>query len=206
MEWLRTLLKTQGVTDEQIEKIIADVAKEASKHVIPKEKYNELSTAKRSLETQLTERDTQLEELKKVDVEGLQAKITELQQMNETAKQQHEQQLKDERLSSALKLALNGKVHDVDLVAGLIDRNPIELDKDGNVAKGLDEQLKTLQESKSFLFVPEKPNTPQFKGFTPVEGSGGSSKGEEISFGKQIAEERSKGTEQLNNARDSYFK
>lgn len=58
--------------------------------------------------------------------------------------------MKETQLSSAVKLALAGKVHDADLAASLIDTGTIELDKDGNVTKGLDEQLKTLQESKSF--------------------------------------------------------
>lgn len=170
MDWLKELLKNAGVANEQIETIVANVTKEAPKHVVPKSKYNELSTAKSLLETQLTERDTQLEELKKVDVEGLQAKITELQQTNETVKHEHEQQMKDERLNTALKLALHSKVHDTDLVAGLIDKATIELSEDGKVTKGLDEQLKSLQESKSFLFVPEK-QQPTFRGWNPAGGA-----------------------------------
>ncbi|MFA1738448.1 phage scaffolding protein [Lysinibacillus fusiformis] len=170
MDWLKELLKNAGIAEDQVETIVANAAKEAPKHVVPKAKFNDLSTEKKSLETQLSERDTQLEELKKVDVEGLQTKIAELQQTNETAKQQHEQQLKDERLSSALKLALTGKVHDTDLVTGLIDRNTIELSEDGKVTKGLDEQLKSLQESKSFLFVPEK-QQPTFRGWNPAGGA-----------------------------------
>lgn len=170
MDWLKELLKNAGIAEDQIETIVTNAAKEAPKHVVPKAKFNDLSTEKKSLETQLSERDTQLEELKKVDVEGLQTKITELQQTNETAKQQHEQQLKDERLSSALRLALTGKVHDTDLVTGLIDRNTIELSEDGKVTKGLDEQLKSLQESKSFLFVPEK-QQPTFRGWNPAGGA-----------------------------------
>ncbi|WP_082389567.1 phage scaffolding protein [Lysinibacillus sp. ZYM-1] len=43
--------------------------------MIPKERFDEVNKAKKTLETQLTERDTQLEELKKVDAEGLQNKI-----------------------------------------------------------------------------------------------------------------------------------
>lgn len=170
MDWLKELLKNAGIAEDQVETIVASATKEAPKYVVPKAKFNDLSTEKKSLETQLSERDTQLEELKKVDVEGLQAKITELQQTNETVKQQHEQELKDERLSSALKLALSGKVHDSDLVTGLIDRNTIELSEDGKVTKGLEEQLKTLQESKSFLFVPEK-QPPTFKGWNPAGGT-----------------------------------
>ncbi|MEK5331548.1 phage scaffolding protein [Lysinibacillus sp. FSL W8-0992] len=170
MEWLKELLKNAGIADDQIETIVTNAVKEAPKHVVPKAKYNELSTTKSSLETQLSERDTQLEELKKVDIDGLQAKITELQQTNETAKQEHEQQMKDERLNTALKLALHSKVHDTDLVTGLIDKATIELSEDGKVTKGLDEQLKSLQESKSFLFVPEK-QQPTFRGWNPAGGA-----------------------------------
>jgi len=43
--------------------------------MIPKERFDEVNKAKKTLETQLTERDNQLEELKKVDAEGLQNKI-----------------------------------------------------------------------------------------------------------------------------------
>lgn len=163
MDWLKELLKNAGIAEDQIETIVANAAKEAPKHVVPKTKYNDLSTEKKTLETQLSERDTQLEELKKVDVEGLQTKITELQQANETTKQQYEKDLKNERLSSALKLALTGKVHDTDLVTGLIDRNTIELSEDGKVTKGLDEQLKSLQESKSF-YLCQKSNNLHLKG------------------------------------------
>lgn len=169
MDWLKELLKNAGIAEDQIETIVANVTKEAPKHVVPKVKYNELSSAKSLLQTQLNERDKQLEELKKVDVEGLQAKIAELQKTNETVKQEHEQQMRDERLNAALKLTLHNRVHDTDLVVGLIDKAKIELSEDGSIAKGLDEQLNVLQESKSFLFVPEK-QQPTFKGWNPAGG------------------------------------
>lgn len=196
-------LIAMGLSEEQATAIV-----EKYGNMIPKERFDEVNNAKKVLENQVKTHETQLKELQDTakGSEELQATITELQQANETAKTEYEQQLKNERMSAALKLSLNGKVHDVDLVVGLIDRNTIELDKDGNVVKGLDEQLKTLQESKSFLFVPDKPNTPQFKGFVPANGMQGQEGGTEIGFGKQIAEERSKGTEQLDTARDNYFK
>lgn len=204
MDWLKKLLKDAGIADTQIETIVANVTKEAPKHVVPKAKYNELSTAKSSLQTQLNERDKQLEELKKVDVEGLQAKIIELQQTNKTVKQEHEQQMKDERLNTALKLALHSKVHDTDLVVGLIDKAKIELSEDGKVAKGLDEQLKTLQESKSFLFVPESQTLP--KGTKPAESKkGDKDDASNENYGKRIAEEVLGNTQYLADARKSYF-
>lgn len=53
-----------------------------------------------------------------------------------------------------MKLAVNGKAHDEELVAGLIDRDKLVISEDGKVA-GLEEQVKSLQETKPFLFKSE---------------------------------------------------
>ncbi|MGE7024180.1 phage scaffolding protein [Solibacillus cecembensis] len=136
----------------------------------------------------IADRDTQLEGLKDVDAPGLQEKITNLQQENAQSKLDHAKQLKDERLSTALKLTLTGKVHDVDLVLGLIDKEQIELDEKGNITKGLDEQRKTLQESKSFLFVPEKEEKKlEIKGWIPAGGDNGT--GGELDAGSAFAKQ-----------------
>lgn len=199
MEWLKELLKNAGVEESKIEGIITNFNKEVPKYLIPKDKFNDLNQTKKDLEDQISERDKQLEELKKVDAKGLQEKIDELQKANETAKTEYETKLKETQLSSALKLALAGKVHDADLVAGLIDKSKIELGDDGNVSKGLDEQIKTLQESKSFLFVPDKKDTQKFKGFVPGGGNSDSENQSDIGadFAK-MANERSQTTKNEN--------
>lgn len=58
----------------------ADVLISKQGTMIPKERFDEVNKAKKTLETQLTERDNQLEELKKVDAEGLQNKIFQKEQ------------------------------------------------------------------------------------------------------------------------------
>ncbi|NLY79809.1 MAG: chemotaxis protein [Lysinibacillus sp.] len=185
-----------GLTEEQADKVIAGFGA-----MIPKSRFDEVNQAKKDLEKQIADRDKQLEELKKIDAEGLQAKITELQQVNETAKKEFEAKLKETQLTSALKLALAGKVHDADLVASLIDKEKIELDENGNIAKGLEEQIKSLQESKSFLFVPEKePNKPKFNGVIPPENPNGTES--PIDIGADYAKmlnERGKAPENSNN-------
>lgn len=206
MEWLKELLKNAGVEESKIEGIITNFNKEVPKYLIPKDKFNDLNQTKKDLEDQISERDKQLEELKKVDAKGLQEKIDELQKANETAKTEYETKLKETQLSSALKLALAGKVHDADLVAGLIDKSKIELGDDGNVSKGLDEQIKTLQESKSFLFVPEQQTT-TISGITPAGGQDGNSGNKDSgnNFGKKLAEELANSSKGLEEARNSYF-
>ncbi|MDH5160348.1 phage scaffolding protein [Heyndrickxia oleronia] len=176
--------------------------------MIPKSRLDEKIKEVKDLEKQIGDRDRQLEDLKKIDAEGLQEKIKELQKENETAKTEYETKLKDTQLTSALKLALNGKVHDTDLVAGLIDKTTIELGEDGNITKGLDEQIKTLQESKSFLFVQkDEGNSSSFRGFTPAGGTPqnnvDSQKANE-DFGKNLANFATNNKD-LDKARDSYF-
>lgn len=160
-------LIAMGLSEEQADAVVGKYGT-----MIPKERFDEINKTKKTLEEQVKTHETQLKDLqdKAKGNEELQKTITDLQQANETAKTEYEQQLKDERMNAALKLSLHSKVHDVDLVAGLIDKTTIELSEDGKVTKGLEEQLKTLQESKSFLFVPEK-QQPTFKGWNPAGGA-----------------------------------
>ncbi len=160
-------LIAMGLSEEQADAIVGKYGT-----MIPKERFDEINKAKKTLEDQVKNHETQLKDLqdKAKGNEDLQKTIADLQQANEATKTEHEQQLKNERMNAALKISLHSKVHDVDLVAGLIDKTTIELSEDGKVTKGLDEQLKSLQESKSFLFVPEK-QQPTFRGWNPAGGS-----------------------------------
>ena len=185
-----------GLTDEQADKVVAGFGT-----MVPKTRLDEKINEVKDLKTQLTDRDTQLEELKKVDAEGLQAKITELQKANDDSKIAHEQQLKDVQMASALKLALTGKVHDADLVSGLVDKSKIELNEDGTIKGGLDEQVKSLQEAKSFLFVPETKPSGIKPGGDPAGGN--QDKGSD-NFGQKVAD-FAKSTNNLDEARNSYF-
>lgn len=181
-----------GLTEEQADKVIVGYGQMVPKSRLD-DKIAELNEAKNEIAT----RDTQLEDLKKVDAAGLQTKITELQTANETSKTEYEQKIADIRKESAIKLALAGKVHDAGIALRELDTAKIELDEEGNIKTGFDEQLTTLKESKSFLFVPEKKETPpSFKGWNPADGDKGAegqvSAG--ASFAKQ-ANEQHKSTE-----------
>ncbi|MEC4566763.1 phage scaffolding protein [Paenibacillus sp. CMAA1739] len=163
----------------------------------PKDKFDEVNNTKKRLETDLKERDKQLADLQKAagDVPALQDQITKLQEDNKAATDKYEADMKELRMNTALKMALSGQAHDPDIVAGLLDKTIIELDDNGAVKGGLDDQLTGLRESKGFLFVPkEEGNTqPTFKGAKPAEGAGAGNppaplKGYDA--GKSIAEQR----------------
>lgn len=191
-----------GLTDEQADKVVAGFGQ-----MIPKSRLDEKIEEVKGLNATIKERDTQLEDLKKVDAKGLQAKIDELQTANETAKTEYESNLKDTQLNNALKLALVGKVHDLDYAITQIDKGKIELDADGNVTKGLDEQVTPLRETKSFLFVEkQEEKLPLFKGLTPTDGKKADGKEKDTSedFGKNLAQ-LAAGNADLDKARDSYF-
>ena len=129
-------------------------------------------TAKTTLEKQLGERNAELEELKKTsgDKAAFEAKYKELKTKYIADKQQYEDTMKDMKINNAIKLKLISTAQDVDIVAGLIDKNKI-LVSDGSIA-GLDEQIKTLKASKPFLFK-EEGKSPQYK---PNGGTGGNDK------------------------------
>jgi ABC-type transporter Mla subunit MlaD len=165
----REYLEGLGLEKDVIDKIMGEHGKTVEGN---KQKLSDATTSLDDVKAQLSQRDKDLKELKK-QAEGsteLQTKFTDLETKYNQDKLDFETKIKDTQLSSALKIALAGKVHDADLVATLIDKNTIELGADGNVTKGLDEQIKTLQESKSFLFVPE--TTPaKIAGTKPAGGS-----------------------------------
>ena len=78
--------------------------------------------------------------------------------------------MKNLKLDTAIQLAIGETAQDIDLVAGLVDKSKLILSGDGKVT-GIEEQLKTLKETKSFLFKQET-KQPQIKGSTPISGTG----------------------------------
>lgn len=213
MDWLKELLRKAGWDESKIDSLVGDVNKELPKHFVPKTQYNDQAEQRKKLEADLAERDTQLEGLKKSsgDSEALKQKIETLQAENKTAKEKYESDVKELSLNTAVKLALSGKVHDPDIVAGLLDKGKIELDESGGIKGGLDDQIKALQTSKAFLFVPEKGEEkgPQFRGTKPSEGSpeekGGPGGGVD-SVGARLGKQAAASNTNLEEARQGYFK
>ena len=74
--------------------------------------------------------------------------------------------------------------YDPDLVLGLLDRS--KLSKKGEDVEGLDEQLKALRESKSFLFLPKREEAPaQLTGAQPA-GAGGKAPSADAALAAEI--------------------
>ena len=141
---------------EELAKKAAEASKKELEGFIPKSRFDEVNEAKKTLEEDVKARDKQLEELKKSngDNETLQGQIKKLQDSNKAEKERYESELKSLKIANAVKLAVNGKVHDEDLVAGLIDKEKLVIDENGGII-GLEEQVKSLQEKNAFLFKSE---------------------------------------------------
>ena len=161
---LQELIKALNVTDE--EAATTAIKNYLDGQYVTKARFNEVNESKKSLETQLTERDNQLKELKKVDADALKDKIKELEEANKAAKAQAVEQLNQLKIDSAIKIAIGDKTHDADMVASLFDKSKLILGEDGKIT-GLDEQLNQLKADKAFLFKQvEKP-----KPYDPVAGT-----------------------------------
>lgn len=140
-----------GLTEDLAAKVAA-ASQEELKTYIPKARFDEVNDTKKKLETDLKDRDGQLEELKKTAGAGedLKKQIETLQADNKKKDDDYQAQLKELTLTNAIKVAVAGKVHDEGIVAGLFDKSKLVID--GDKVVGLEEQIKSIKESKSFLF------------------------------------------------------
>lgn len=208
MDWLKDLLKKAGFDESKIDALIGDVNKELPKHFVPKQQYNDAAEAKKQAEKDRDAVNSQLDELKKSagDNQTLKDQIEKLQADNKAAKDKYEADTKALQLATAVKLALAGEAHDPDIVAGLLDKAKIELNENGGIKAGLDDQVKALRESKGFLFAEKGDDKPKFKGAKPPEGSdkGKGEADEAVAFAKSLAA-LSKPNEAMAKAQKSYF-
>jgi hypothetical protein len=155
--------------DEATATKIAAASAEELKGFIIKADHEAIMEAKGQLEKDIKVRDKQLEDLKKVDAEGLQKQIETLQETNKTTKADYEGKIKQMLIDNAVNAALTGaKAKNLKAVRALLDLDKAELE--GETVKGLEAQIKALQadEGSKFLFDAAETKT-KFKGVKPGE-------------------------------------
>jgi len=153
VDWLKEILKKAGIEEGKLDGVIADISKELPKHFIPKDKYNEVAEAKKKLETDIAERDKQLEQLKAAagSNEELKKQIETLQAENQKAAEEWQAKMAQMQLDFAIEKALTAaKAKNAKAVKALLDMEKVKLD--GEQLLGLDDQLKTLKETDPYLF------------------------------------------------------
>ncbi len=154
-----------SLSDEQANKVLSLVDKD----FVEKAKFNEINEENKTLKQSITERDQQLETLKKSsgDNAELKKQIETLQQQNIEQKKAHDAEMAALKLDNAVETALTAAgAKNVKAVRSLFDANKLKLSADGSV-EGLKEQIAAVQKSDPYMFT-EKQQKPQtFKGFQP---------------------------------------
>lgn len=160
-------LLAMGLTEEQADKVMDGL----NGDFVTKSRFNEVNTELKAARTALSERDKQLEELKKVDSAALQAQIAQLQTDNKQKDADYAAQLKALKISNAVELALTGAKAKNNTAAKALLADFIskaELTDDGTV-KGLADEVKKLAENEETAFLFEKAAAGGFKGAKPAE-------------------------------------
>ena len=159
----REELKSWGLTDEQIEQVMAEYGRNVSS-------FTEQAAARtgeieghkgqvEELSRQIAERNKQLEDLKKVagTSEDLQAKISQLETDNKKAAEDFKAAMEKQQLDHAVDTYLiSNKAKNVKAAKALLDWSGLSINKNGEVV-GLKEQHEALVKSDGYLFGDGKP-------------------------------------------------
>ena len=169
MEW--------GLTEEQANKVMEGL----NGSFVTKSRFNEVNEENKTLKAQVSERDGQIETLKKSagDNTELQNQITALQEANKQKDKDHANEIKALKISNAVDVALtNAKAKNNTAVKALLAAflEKAELAEDGTV-KGLDDEVKKLVEGKDTAFLFEKSTGTKFKGAKSAEKGDGAEGG-----------------------------
>lgn len=165
-----------GLSEEDAKKV-EEASLNELKSFIPKNRFDEVNASKKQLETDIAERDKQLETLKNSneDSETLKATITQLQDENKASKEKYKADIQNVKIANALEKALGkAKAKNVKAVEPFLNLEDAELLEDDTI-KDLDKQIEALKEgeSTSFLFNLEDVAPPSLKGVKPGEGRTG---------------------------------
>lgn len=146
------ILKAQGLTDEQINKITASMKENKVYETSLEnadERYSKMKGKKEDFEGQLKTANDTISDLKKnnTDNETLQKAIKDHEATIENLKKEAETKDFDYALDTALK---ESKCKNTKALKALLNMEVIKVN--GDKVEGLEDQLKTLKESDSYLF------------------------------------------------------
>ena len=209
---MKEYLLKLGLTEEQADKVVENIGKIVDGQYVIKSRFNEVLQEKKNLETQLTERDSQLQKLQQSEqaTEKLKEQITQLQNDNKLNAEKAAKELALERKSNAIKLELMNQVHNPDLVMKMLNMDDIMMTEEGTIKSGLKEAIAGLKKTDSYLFkdvkLSENKPEPFVKGAKPKDGE--STDYSKLSTGEQLAITLAKGSNEASKTAtsDIYFK
>lgn len=133
---------------------------------IPYEKFNSLIEDNKILKGRIKEL-----EVKELDHDKVSKEIEALKNENKDIISKYEKTLKDKELNFALENALReAKVRNTKAVRALINHDMIQINDEGKLS-GIEEQIKSLKETDSYLFEPSiKGREPNLVGGSKLNG------------------------------------
>ena len=157
-------LIAMGLTEEQAKKVMDSL----DGNFVTKARFNEINEENKTLKKSVSDRDKQLEDLKKSsgDNAALQQQISDLQKQNADQQKAHDEELAKLKLDNAVEIALSGaKAKNGKAVKAMLDMSKVKLGEDGKLS-GFDEQIEALKKSDSYMFDVQQTQQ-QFTGFQP---------------------------------------
>lgn len=124
-----------------------------------KQNKESLESEVENLKSDISDRDTQLEDLqgKVGNEEDLKATIESLKTANKEKDNQRQKLLNDQKLDYEVRIALNESgARNERAVKALLDMDTVKINEDGQLT-GLKEQLDNLKTSDDYLFTASKP-------------------------------------------------
>lgn len=146
-------LKAMGLTDEQIDKVMAENGKDVEAQ---KAKTTAAETSLKAANDQLAEAGKQIEAFKGMDVEGVKKAAADWQAKAEQAQKDAAAQVASLKFDYALEGALTGaKAKNSKAVRALLNAEGLKLNEaDGSII-GLKEQLEKIKSENDYLFESE---------------------------------------------------
>lgn len=157
MEFLKEFISEElyGQLTKELEGKEVKLANLKSGDYVSVAKHNAVVADLKTVQADLAQRDTDLEELKKSMPEDKTEEIQSLQTKYKEDTEKLEAKLKQNKVDSVVQLAIakSGAKDDVAVLAHLKDFvEKAALDENTNTIVGLDEKLTTLQKEKNYLF------------------------------------------------------
>jgi len=153
LDWLKTILG-EAYTEDIDKKISTEIGK----GFVAKSDFNAVNEAKKTLETSVSDRDKQIEDLKKIDPSALQAEITRLQSENTQKEADYQKQLDDMAYDGAATAHAAGLKFTSDLArkAFIAEIKAANLKMSDGKLQGADDFTKTMREKNPTAFTPEQ--------------------------------------------------
>jgi hypothetical protein len=148
-------LKTLGLTEEQIDKIMALNGQDIEAN---KAKLTTLQSELDGTKKLVTDANTEIENFKKLDIEGVRKAADEWKAKAEQAEAEAVKQIQMLKFDHALDGALTGaKAKNAKAVKALLEMQNLKLNETDGSIIGLDDQIKKVKETNEYLFDSDEP-------------------------------------------------